>query len=103
MDERIESFMELVRTLEGAPHVGEAVRVWLAAYEDQFPDIKRASCLQRICRTEIRRSNLLGFRRFLPNSVFEQCLCPRTDHRCQCAHGSSLGALAVDGGRPGHR
>jgi len=48
MDERIETFLHFVLTSEGAPHVGEDVRTWLASYERVFPDVSRASYYARV-------------------------------------------------------
>jgi hypothetical protein len=53
-DDRIEAFMKQVLHLEGAPHVGEVVRILLADYGEQFPDIERAAYPQRV-KEEMKR------------------------------------------------
>jgi CRISPR/Cas system-associated exonuclease Cas4 (RecB family) len=50
MDDRIEAFLRDVLALEGenSNRIREGVRVHLARYEKEFPDIKRASYRERV-------------------------------------------------------
>ena len=59
-DDRIEAFVKQVLDLEGGPRVGEGVRVALADYEKNFPEIKPARYRDRIAEEVVR---LAGTRR----------------------------------------